>query len=82
MYRIGIDLGGTNIAIGIVNYEFKLVAQGSVPTLATRDAIAIVDDMATLCKKLLAENGLTEADITSLGIASPGIVDDDAGEIV
>ena len=82
MYRIGIDLGGTNIAIGIVNDEFKIVAQGSVPTLATRDAIAIVDDMATLCKKLLAENGLTEADITSLGIASPGIVDDDAGEIV
>ena len=38
--------------------------------------------MAALCKKLLAENDLTEADIDSLGIASPGIVDDDAGEIV
>ena len=82
MYRIGIDLGGTNIAIGIVNDEFKIVAQGSVPTLADREGEAIVNDMAALCKKLLAENNLTEADITSLGIASPGIVDDEAGEIV
>ena len=31
MYRIGIDLGGTNIAAGLVNEEFKIVAKASVP---------------------------------------------------
>ena len=82
MYRIGVDLGGTNIAIGIVNEKFEIVAQGSVPTLADRSGEAIVEDMAMLCKKLIADMGLTDADITSLGIASPGIVDDETGYVV
>ena len=82
MYRIGVDLGGTNIAIGIVNEKFEIVAQGSVPTLADRPGEAIVEDMAQLCKKLIADMGLTDADITSLGIASPGIVDDETGYVV
>jgi glucokinase len=82
MYRIGVDLGGTNIAVGIVNEKFEIVAQGSVPTGADREGVAIVDDMAALCKKLIADHGLTEADIASLGIASPGIVDDESGFVI
>ena len=82
MYRIGVDLGGTNIAVGIVNEKFEIVAQGSVPTGADREGVAIVDDMAALCKKLIADHGLTEADIASLGIASPGIVDDESGCVI
>ena len=52
MYRIGIDLGGTNIAAGIVNEKFEILAKDSTPTLAhQRPHEAIVDDMAMLCKK-------------------------------
>jgi len=82
MYRIGIDLGGTNIAIGIVNENFEIVKQGSVPTNAGRPGEELVADMAALCKKLIAELGLTEADVTSLGIAAPGIVDDEVGSVI
>ena len=32
MYTIGVDLGGTNIAIGIVNDRYEIVRKGSVPT--------------------------------------------------
>ena len=49
MYRIGIDLGGTNIAAGIVNEEFKIIAKASVPTRAERPAEEIVADIAALC---------------------------------
>ena len=82
MYRIGIDLGGTNIAIGIVNEKFEIIAQGSTPTLPDRPGEAIVEDMAALCKKLCEENNIALDTIDSLGIASPGIVDDETGEIV
>ncbi len=82
MYRIGVDLGGTNIAIGIVNENFKIITQGSVPTQASRAGEEIATDMAELCKKLIADAGLTEKDIASLGIAAPGIVDDATGCIV
>ena len=30
MYRIGVDLGGTNIAVGVVNQELKIVGRGKV----------------------------------------------------
>ena len=32
MYRIGIDLGGTNIAAGVVDESQHIVAEVSVPT--------------------------------------------------
>ncbi len=82
MYRIGIDLGGTNIAAGLVNEKFEIIAKDSTPTLVGRPSEEIVADIAALCKKLCADAGIAESDVTSLGIASPGIVDDDTGEIV
>ncbi|MBE6590004.1 MAG: ROK family protein [Ruminococcaceae bacterium] len=82
MYRIGIDLGGTNIAAGIVNEEFKIIAKDSVPTNANRPGEEIVTDIANLCKKLCADNGIALSEIKSLGIASPGIVDDESGEAI
>lgn len=73
MYRIGIDLGGTNIAAAIVNNEFKIVKKMSVPTGADRDASLIMDDMAALCKKVCAESGIDLSEIEAIGIASPGV---------
>ena len=82
MYRIGIDLGGTNIAVGLVNEAFQIVDKDSTPTLVSRPAEALVDDMAMLCQRLCERNGLTSADIASVGIAAPGIVDDESGRII
>ena len=82
MYRIGIDLGGTNIAVGVVDEQFKIVAQDSTPTLVGRPSVEIVDDIAMLCKRLCEKLGIAERDVDSLGIASPGVVDDETGEVV
>ncbi len=82
MYRIGVDLGGTNIAVGVVDKEGKLVKKMSTPTLATRPANEIVADMARLCKELCREVGCTIEDIEGVGIASPGTVDSENGVVV
>ena len=82
MYSIGIDLGGTNIAAGLVNEEFKIVSKASVETRAEREADEIVKDMGALCRKLCEDNGLTAADIVSVGIATPGTADPDRGVVV
>jgi len=37
MYYLGIDLGGTNIAVGVVDENCKIVKKGSVPTKAERE---------------------------------------------
>ena len=36
MYRVGIDLGGTNIKAGIVDEDQKILAEGCVPTTGKR----------------------------------------------
>ena len=83
MYRIGIDLGGTNIAAGIVNERFEIIAKDSTPTLANkRPNEEIVADMAMLCKKLCADVGITEAEIDAIGVVSPGVVDDVKGTVI
>lgn len=82
MYYIGIDLGGTNIAVGIVDENHEIIAKGSTPTLANREPGAILDDMAKACADVIAEAGLTVDDIEYAGIATPGTADHDAGVVV
>lgn len=79
MYYIGVDLGGTNIAVGIADENYNLIVKGKTPTLATRGADAIVEDMANLAASLVKDAGLTFDDIASMGVAAPGAVDSDAG---
>ncbi len=81
MYRIGIDLGGTNIAAGIVDKDLNLLYTASVPTGADRDGALIMDDMAELCRKLCAEHNIALSEIESIGIASPGIANHDTGVV-
>lgn len=82
MYYIGIDLGGTNIAAGVVDETFHIVKKGSVPTGAHRTADDIVADMGKLVLDLLKETGLEISDLAHIGIASPGTVDHDHGVVV
>ena len=42
MYYLGIDLGGTNIAAGIVDENYKIIKKKSTPTLAHRDGKEII----------------------------------------
>lgn len=81
MYRIGVDLGGTNIAVGLVNEEMEIVVKKSLPTGAERPAEEIVADIATLCKDVCAEKGISVADVISIGIASPGIANNETGVV-
>ena len=81
MYYIGVDLGGTNIAIGIVNEEFEIVKKGSTPTKPERGNDPIIEDMAALAKKLIAELGITMDDIAYAGVATPGTANSDTGVV-
>lgn len=81
MYRIGVDLGGTNIAVGIVNEKLELVKKLSTPTGATRPGEEIVADIAALCKKVCEETGIALSDVASVGIATPGIANNDTGVV-
>lgn len=77
---IGIDLGGTNIAAGIVSEDGRILAQDSTPTNSGRPMDEITADMAGLAKKLTARLG--GCDIKGVGIGCPGTIDFASGEVV
>lgn len=81
MYYIGVDLGGTNIAVGITDENGTILKKGKVPTQKERHSDEIIADMGALCASLVAEAGLSFDDIASVGVAAPGSVDPANGEI-
>lgn len=81
MYSVGIDLGGTNIAIGLCDADLKIIDKISIPTDSERGPVPIVKDMAALTERIVLKNNLTLSDIDFVGIATPGSVDSSAGII-
>ena len=81
MYRIGIDLGGTNIAVGLVNENHEIEVKRSTPTRAERSAEEIAADMASLCRAVCEEKGISIKDVANIGIATPGVANSPAGVV-
>ena len=81
MIRIGIDLGGTNIAVGAVDDGHAIVSRVSVPTLARRPAAEVVGDMGDAVEAALAKAGLSIGGCRSMGIGSPGTCNSAAGVV-
>ena len=79
---IGIDLGGTNIAAGLVTEDGKIVAKDSVPTRKERHWSEIVRDMADLARRVAAMGGASLSEIRSVGIGCPGTIDRASGVVV
>ena len=82
MYRIGIDLGGTNIAAGVVDEGQHIVAEVSLPTGAERPAEAVIADICRAAEKAMEKAGITAAHCASVGIGSPGTCDSANGVVV
>ena len=82
MYRIGIDLGGTNIAAGVVDESQRIVAEASVPTGAERAPVAVVADICRAAELAMEKAGITAAHCSSIGIGSPGTCDSSRGVVV
>ena len=76
-YCIGVDLGGTNIAAGIVDLDAKkIVRKKSIKTNAPRSCEAICKDIDTLCRDLCKMQGIEMKEIKWIGSVAPGIVKD------
>lgn len=80
-YRLGIDLGGTNIAAGVVDENYKIVGRAKVKTARPRPAEQICDSMAQAAKLAIEDAGLTLHDITVAGIGTPGNADTKDGVV-
>jgi glucokinase len=66
---LGIDVGGTKIAAGIVSFpEGRVRARRVIPTVPTRGGAAVLDDVVKLAEDLVANAGHSGPHIAGLGI--------------
>ncbi len=82
MYKLGIDLGGTNIVAGVVDENYNIVATAKRKTNCPRPSEEIVADMAAAVLEAVETAGLTVADIESAGVGSPGAINPTDGIVV
>lgn len=82
MYYLGVDIGGTNLAVGLMDEQFQLLHKDSVPTRAERTDREIVKDIALLCKKVLADNHISRENVGWIGVGVPGCSDNSTGTIL
>ncbi len=75
MYRVGVDIGGTNIAFGITEENGTLLFQDSFPANPQQTDEEIVISIVCFILKWIKEKGLEEGDIRSVGIGCPGACD-------
>jgi len=76
-YFIGIDLGGTNVAAGIVTERGELLGKASVPT--PKGDAAVADAVAQAAHLAAREAGAEVSGAHSVGLASPGSIDPERG---
>ena len=80
-YHIGIDLGGTNIAAGVVDSSFNILSKASTPTKRPRPCRDICADMVKVALDAVEQAGLSADDIESVGVGAPGTVNSETGTI-
>lgn len=73
---IGLDVGGTKIAAGLVAHASGAVlARRTVPTLPRRGGDAVLDDTLALAEELIEEAARRNLDLLGIGVGVPELVD-------
>ena len=80
-YYLGIDLGGTNIAAGVVDEQKKVVSSVSIKTNSDRPAEAVIEDMASAASDAAKKAGISLESVEWIGVGSPGAANHSTGMI-
>lgn len=78
---LGIDIGGTNIACGIVDEECRIIARSKVKTNAPRPYSEILPDIIRAAKLACEEAGIEPSELDFAGIGCPGTCNQETGEV-
>lgn len=77
-FSIGVDLGGTNIKVGLVNEEGRILEQASIPTMASEGPDPVIGRIVRLVGEV---RGKVSGSMMGVGVGSPGPLDPADGVI-
>lgn len=73
-YFVGVDIGGTNVEMGILNELGEILIKKSIKTDSKKGAEDTFGRIWTAINSLITELGITKDDIKSIGMGIPGPV--------
>lgn len=80
-YYVGIDLGGTNIAAGVVDEKFRIIARSKLKTNRELSGDEVIRCCAEAARLAVENAGLKMENISAVGLGSPGTVNCETGVI-
>ncbi|MBQ6473355.1 MAG: ROK family protein [Victivallales bacterium] len=79
---LGVDIGGTKIAVCLADSEGNLCASGRIPTGGSITYMEALPKLVELAKELVAGQGKGMGDIRACGLCAPGPLDMKGGRLL
>ena len=79
---LGVDVGGTNIKLGVVDDLGQTVCYTKFPSQADRSPDPTIEQIPGLIEKLLSDRGFSFDDVAAVGVGTPGPMDVDGGRLL
>ncbi len=80
-FVVGVDLGGTKIAVGLFTSEGKLTSQNLQPTDAQEGPQAVIENLCQAIFHLISQAGIGFPQIKGIGVAAAGAIDTHNGVV-
>ena len=82
-YILGIDVGGTNVKLGLLDARGKVVARGHLSTVEfTKNKQQLIRAMADGVVQLLAAHKIPIRQLQGIGMGLPGLIDFNQGKVI
>ncbi len=81
-FVVGVDLGGTNITVGVVDRSHAVVASAKRKTKASIGLDGVIERIVETIDRACEEAGVTRAQIDGVGLGAPSAIDFDEGVVI
>ena len=81
-FYIGVDIGGTNINVGVTDGTGNIVGEAETPTGANRPQEAVIGDILSAADRAVSAAGVLRREIFAAGVGCPGTVESSSGTVV
>jgi glucokinase len=79
---VGIDLGGTNMQIGVVTPENRVVGRSKKKTRASEGLTGVLDRVVAGVREACDDAGVRPEDLIGIGIGAPGAIEPTSGMVL
>ena len=81
-YVLGIDIGGTNIKLGLLSSSGHIISRSYLTTKTFASTKSkLIDGLVETILSIIRQNKLTKKDFKGIGVGLPGLVDSSSGVV-